>query len=221
MIRCSSVCSSASDRPSRPVGSIAACRASIVSVSVSISQSTASPGSPVQLSSATSVVGSPSSATIFSTKRRASASSACPYDQSRSPSAWYSKPNRLPEASVYPSADRYCSASAALRRSCACWMSRVSSGDMAWSLPGRRSSTQALQRDVAVLALRLFDALRLQRAQGADQLRAGLVRDDHVVDVAALGGGVRVGEAGLVVLHELRAPLLGRGATGDVAPVDD
>src|SRR3954451_4723515 len=100
-------------------------------------------------------------------------------------------------------------------------MSRVSSGDMAWSLPGRRSSTQALQRDVAVLALRLLDALRLQRAQGADQLRAGLVRDDHVVDVAVLGGRGRVGEAGLVVRDQLLAALLRRRRGLYVASEDD
>ena len=43
-----------------------------------------------------------------------------------------------------------------------------------------------LKRDVAVLALRLLDALRLQHAQSLDQLRAGLPWLDHVVDVAAL-----------------------------------
>ena len=47
------------------------------------------------------------------------------------------------------------------------------------------------------------------------------MRDDHVVDVASLGGRVRVGEARLVVLHQLLAALLGGGAAGDVAAVDD
>ena len=93
MIRCSSVCSSASERPSRPVGSIAAWSASTAFSSVSISHSTASPGSPLHFSSATSVVGSPPSATIFSTSSRASPSSSCAYSQNRSPSDWNSKPN--------------------------------------------------------------------------------------------------------------------------------
>src|SRR5215207_346997 len=61
----------------------------------------------------------------------------------------------------------------------------------------------ALQRDVAVLSLGLLDPLRLERAKGADQLRAGLVRDDHVVDVSALRGRVGVREARLVVRDQL------------------
>ena len=44
---------------------------------------------------------------------------------------------------------------------------------------------------------------------------------DHVVDVAALGRRVRVGEARLVVVHQLLAALVGRRRAGDVAAVDD
>src|SRR5450631_363019 len=77
------------------------------------------------------------------------------------------------------------------------------------------------QRDVAVLALRARFALALQGAQRDDQLRPRLVGDDDVVDVAALGSGVRVGEPRLVVVHQLFAALVGRRAAGDVAPVDD
>src|SRR5215211_6912374 len=59
-----------------------------------------------------------------------------------------------------------------------------------------------LQRDVAVLALRLVDALGLQHAEGADQLRAGLAGLDDVVDVATLCRRVGVGEVGFVVVDQ-------------------
>ena len=52
-------------------------------------------------------------------------------------------------------------------------------------------------------------------------LRPRLVRHDHVVDVAALGRRVGVGEPRLVVVHQLLAPLVGRRGALDVAPVDD
>src|SRR4051794_10917147 len=87
-----------------------------------------------------------------------------------------------------------------------------------WS---ERVTAYLLERDVAVLALRTGDALGEQRLERRDDLRARLVGDDHVVDVAAFGGRVRVREARLVVVHQLRAALLrGRGAR-DVAAVDD
>src|SRR5215207_9014647 len=66
---------------------------------------------------------------------------------------------------------------------------------------GRRftagDSSRTLERDVAVLALRPRLALGQQRLQRGDQLRARLVGDDHVVDVAAFGRRVGVGEARL------------------------
>src|SRR5579863_3865146 len=77
------------------------------------------------------------------------------------------------------------------------------------------------ERNVPVLALGPRFALGLQGAQRGDQPRTGLVGDDHVVDVAALGGGVGIREARLVVVHQRFAPLLGRGAAGDIAAVDD
>src|SRR5579859_2581555 len=77
------------------------------------------------------------------------------------------------------------------------------------------------ERDVAVLALRPGFALAEQSVQGHDQLGTRLVGDDDIVDVAALGGRVRVGKPGLVILHELGSPLIGRGAVSDVSPVDD
>jgi len=63
----------------------------------------------------------------------------------------------------------------------------------------------------SVLALGALDALGLQRLERVDQPRARLVREDHVVDVAALGRGVGVREARLVVADQLVAALLGRG----------
>src|SRR5262249_27612807 len=60
-----------------------------------------------------------------------------------------------------------------------------------------------LQRDVAVLAGRPGLALRAQHPERADELRARLRRLDHVVDVAELGGDVRVREPRLVLVDEL------------------
>src|SRR3954453_13218113 len=73
-----------------------------------------------------------------------------------------------------------------------------------------------LERDVPVLALRSLDPLGLEGAQRADQLRARLVRLDHVVDVAALGRRVRVGEVSLVVVDQLGAALVRSGGLGQV-----
>src|SRR5262249_424240 len=64
-----------------------------------------------------------------------------------------------------------------------------------------------LKRDVAVLALGLVDALGLEHPQGADQLRPGLARLDHVVDVAAFGRRIGICEMGLVVVDQLLAAL--------------
>src|SRR5436305_9144404 len=61
----------------------------------------------------------------------------------------------------------------------------------------------SLERDVAVLAAWPRLALGLQRLQSIDDLRPGLVRDDHVVQVATLGGDVWVGEVGLVIGDQL------------------
>ena len=58
-------------------------------------------------------------------------------------------------------------------------------------------------------------------SQRGDDLRARLVRDDHVVDVAALGRRVRVGEVRLVVGDQLLAARVRGRRGGDVAAVDD
>src|SRR5437588_8419063 len=62
-----------------------------------------------------------------------------------------------------------------------------------------------LQRNVPVLALGADLALGLKRLQRGDDLGTRLVRDDHVVDVAALGRRERVGEVSLVVVNQLLA----------------
>src|SRR5215207_5342755 len=71
-----------------------------------------------------------------------------------------------------------------------------------------RPVRHGLEGDVPVLALRSLDAFGLQGAERADQLGARLVGLDHVVDVAALGRRVGVGEVGLVVVDQLRSPLV-------------
>src|SRR4029453_12029017 len=86
------------------------------------------------------------------------------------------------------------------------WSSRFESGGGEGSA-SRCEPQPRLERDVPVLALRALDALGLQGAERADQLGPGLVRFDHVVDVAALGRRVGVGEVGLVVVDQLGAAL--------------
>ena len=49
------------------------------------------------------------------------------------------------------------------------------------------------ERHVAVLAAGQLLALGAQHGQAGDELLAGLRRGDHVVDVAALGGGIGIG----------------------------
>ena len=56
-----------------------------------------------------------------------------------------------------------------------------------------------------MLARRAALALRPRRLERVDQHRPGAARLDHVVDVAALGGGVRIGEPLLVVGDQLGA----------------
>ena len=50
----------------------------------------------------------------------------------------------------------------------------------------------SLQRQIVVLAARHLDLLVLQHGEGAGDAAAGRVRRDHLVDIAALGGGERV-----------------------------
>ena len=54
-----------------------------------------------------------------------------------------------------------------------------------------------------------------------DDLAAGLGRVDHVVDVAPLGGGVRVGVLLGVLGHQLGPPGRGIGGLLQLAAVDD
>jgi hypothetical protein len=49
----------------------------------------------------------------------------------------------------------------------------------------------------------LFDLLVLQHLEGARDAALARVRHDHLVDIAALGGDERVGEAVFVVLGAL------------------
>src|SRR4051794_5414577 len=65
-----------------------------------------------------------------------------------------------------------------------------------------------LQRDVAVLAAGPRLALGEERLKRGDDLGAGLVGDDHIVDVPALSRRVRVRETRLVVVDELLAALV-------------
>src|SRR3954470_14656832 len=81
--------------------------------------------------------------------------------------------------------------------------------------------TTRSERDVAVLALRARLMLRLQRLERRDELRPCLVRDDDVVDVAALGRRVRVREARLVVVDQALAALVRRRRLLELAAVDD
>ena len=85
-----------------------------VSVSFVSSPSSAADGSAVKLSGATSVVGSPPSAVIFSTSRVASSSSASACSFILSAWAWYSRPITLPATSEYWITERCCSRSALL-----------------------------------------------------------------------------------------------------------
>src|SRR5262249_14327424 len=83
--------------------------------------------------------------------------------------------------------------------------------------PGASSSLNASflsaathsHRQIIVLAWRQFDGLAAQHRQGAREARARGVRHDHVVDIAALGGGKRRQKTLLVFL----------GARGDLLRV--
>src|SRR5205814_9367325 len=63
-----------------------------------------------------------------------------------------------------------------------------------------------LERYVAVLARRPLDSFAQAQLQAAHQLAPRLARLDDVVDVAPLGGHVRVGEARRVLRDQLLAP---------------
>src|SRR5205085_10165453 len=83
---------------------------------------------------------------------------------------------------------------------------------------GRRAP---LERDVPVLALRAGLALRERGLERVDQDGPRAAGLDHLVDVAALGGRVRVREALLVVGDQLGAARLGVVGLLELAPEDD
>src|SRR5579871_5536694 len=69
------------------------------------------------------------------------------------------------------------------------------------------SNTAGLEGDVPVLAPGLGLALGLRGPERLDQDGPGAARLDHVVDVAAFGGDVRVREPLAIVVDELLAAL--------------
>src|SRR5258708_34389019 len=79
----------------------------------------------------------------------------------------------------------------------------------------------SLQRNVAVLALRLLDPLGLEHAQSLDQLGAGFPRLDHLRDVAAPRFREGVGGVGFFVLGPLLAAVGAGAPSGDVLSVAD
>src|SRR3954453_4478019 len=90
-------------------------------------------------------------------------------------------------------------------------------------LPGwpRARSTAASQRHVPVLARRHLLALGAQHRQRSGQHPARLPGIDDVVDVAALGRDVRVGEPLLVLGDQLGAPGLDAGGGVERLAVDE
>ena len=66
-----------------------------------------------------------------------------------------------------------------------------------------------------MLAARRWLALRQRRLERRDQNRPRPPRLDHVVDVAPLGRGIRIGEALLVLLDQLGAADLGVDPVAD------
>src|SRR5215212_4777403 len=85
----------------------------------------------------------------------------------------------------------------------------------------RRSVLGRLERDVAVLARRARLSLRDRGAQRLDADGARAPRLDDVVHVAALGRGVGIREALLVVRDQLRAAPVGILRLRELAWKDD
>src|SRR5215470_443976 len=82
------------------------------------------------------------------------------------------------------------------------------------------SSLMRSERYVSVLLLRQHDALALQEPESGDEPLARLRRLDDVVDVAAAGGDVGIGEIGHVLV-DLARPCLRRGVGSELALVED
>src|SRR3990172_4469808 len=78
-----------------------------------------------------------------------------------------------------------------------------------------------LERDVSVLLGRKRYALRPQHVEGLDEAVPGLAGFDDLIDEAALGSDIRIGERRLVIGDELRPGRIGIGGLGDVAAMND
>src|SRR5690349_14128993 len=78
-----------------------------------------------------------------------------------------------------------------------------------WRLPTARTAGGHTRPDsegnIAVLLRRIRPPLVLQRLERVDQPRPGFARLDHVVDVAARGGNIRVREVLAVLALQLCA----------------
>src|SRR4051812_34334992 len=81
--------------------------------------------------------------------------------------------------------------------------------------------TEESERDVAVFLGWVLVALGLEHLERIDELFAGLARLDDGVDVAALGGDIRIGELVLELFDEFRARLFFVFGFIQLALVDD
>ena len=70
-----------------------------------------------------------------------------------------------------------------------------------------------------MLLWRVGVAFIFEHLQGGDEFGPGVARLDHLVDVAALGGYVGVGEFGRVFGNQFFAPLLRVGSFIDLIPL--
>src|SRR5687767_6488132 len=88
------------------------------------------------------------------------------------------------------------------------WRKVASMNALRWYVTGplargrRPGRLRPLKRDVAMLPRRIPVPLGPERPQRIDEARPGVARVDHVVDVPACRGGVRVGELRRVVVAE-------------------
>src|SRR5439155_1449420 len=86
-------------------------------------------------------------------------------------------------------------------------------------LEGR--SPRSLQRNISVLLGRIHVALGFEHPERGDEFGAGVAGLDHVVDGAAPGGNLRVGEAVAERLDLLPAQFFGVFGLLQLAPVDN
>src|SRR6266498_3050050 len=90
-----------------------------------------------------------------------------------------------------------------------------------WSSRACNSLLLASEGNVAVLAARAGLVLGQRRLERVDQHRARPPRLDHVVDIAALGRGVRIREALPVILDQLLAARIRILGDLELPPEDD